>query len=51
MDKYMWHLIKNILTAPEYESVVSKLRDRHYSQKDFNKAVRKLRVLGFDIET
>ncbi len=51
MDKYMWHLVKDILTVPEYEAVVSKLRDRNYSHKDFNRAVRKLKALGFNFET
>ncbi len=50
MDKYVWHLVKNILTAPEYEAVVSRLRDRNYSHKDFNKAVKKLKAVGFDLE-
>ncbi|MFO7966464.1 MAG: hypothetical protein R6U44_02570 [Archaeoglobaceae archaeon] len=49
MDKYLNHLLKDVLSTSEYDALLSKMRNESYSHKDFNKAMRKLRAMGFSI--
>lgn len=49
MDKYLNHLLKDILSTSEYDALLSKMRNESYSQKDFSKAMRKLRAMGFNV--
>jgi len=50
MDRYVWHLLRNILSTSEYNALISKLKNESYSYKDFNRAKKKLRAMGFSIE-
>lgn len=49
MDKYLNHLLKDVLSASEYDALLSKMRNESYSHKDYSKAVRKLRAMGFSV--
>lgn len=49
MDRYMWQLVKDILSTSEYNALLSKLKDESYDHKDFDKAIKKLKALGLEI--
>jgi|GEM_PF-6364659 hypothetical protein len=51
MDRYVWQLLKGILSTSEYNALISNLRNESYSYKDFIRAKKKLRAMGMDIKT